>query len=283
MDFRNSLPGMTRRLGRLFDEQSGCSVIVAMDHGMGGVPEGFRDPGQLLSKVLEAKPDGVLLNAGLARRFGHLFGRRDAPALVLGIDQVIHSAPGGPAETHWPQTNVEEALRLGADAVKSMLIVGNADLASMAQNMAYLSQAAELCRRWQIPLMIEPYLWGTKVPTDPAARAAMNADGARVAVELGADLLKVEVPAVSETLREIVATSPVPVVVLGGPRRPTQRETLADVVAAAEAGAVGLTIGRNAWGYPDPGTMIRALRTAISSRDLDRAMAELGLAAVALA
>jgi DhnA family fructose-bisphosphate aldolase class Ia len=75
----------------------------------------------------------------------------------------------------------------------------------------------------------------------------------------------------------------VPVLVLGGPRRPTQRETLADVVAAAEAGAVGLTIGRNVWGYPEPGPMIRALRTAISARDLDRAMAELGRAPVALA
>lgn len=282
MDLRTSSPGMNR-FGRLFDEKSGCSVIVAMDHGIGGVPEGFGDPGQLLSKVLGAQPDGVLLNAGLARRFSHLFGHRNAPALVLAIDLVIHASPGGPAETHWPQTNVEEALRLGADAVKAMLIMGNADLDMLARNMAYLSQAAELCRRWEMPLMIEPYLWGTKVPAEPAARAAMNADGARQAVELGADLLKLEVPAVFDTFRDIVATSPVPVVVLGGPKRLTQRETLADVVAAAAAGAVGLTIGRNVWGYPDPGKMVRALRTAISSRELDAAMAELGQAAVALA
>jgi DhnA family fructose-bisphosphate aldolase class Ia len=65
--------------------------------------------------------------------------------------------------------------------------------------------------------------------------------------------------------------------VLGGPKRPTPRETLADVVAAAEAGAVGLTIGRNVWQHSDPQRMVEALRTALALRDLDRAMASLGV------
>src|SRR5437867_462589 len=108
MERRSSSPGMIRRTGRLFDPASGCSVIVAMDHGMGGVPDGFRYPQQLLETTLAAQPDGVLLNAGLARRFAHLFARRDAPALVLGIDQVVHIGPGGtgPSEVHWPQLAV---------------------------------------------------------------------------------------------------------------------------------------------------------------------------------
>jgi DhnA family fructose-bisphosphate aldolase class Ia len=261
----------------MVDSRSGCSVIVAMDHGMGGVPDGFADPGALLETVLAAEPDGVLLNAGVARRFAHLFARRDAPALVLGIDQVIHAGSGGkgPAETHWPQVEVEEALRLGADTVKAMLIMGRTDPGGMASNMAYLSRAAETCRRWEIPLMIEPYLWGANVPADPSARAKMNADGARMALELGADLLKLEYGGDSRQFREIVQASPVPVFVLGGPKRPTQRETLADIVGAAEAGAIGLTIGRNVWQHADPAAMIGALRTALVERDLQAALAQL--------
>src|SRR5438477_8867113 len=147
MDLHGSSPGMIRRSGRLFDATSGCSVIVAMDHGMGGVPDGFRYPQQLLEAMLAAQPDGLLLNAGMARRFAHLFARRDAPALVLGIDQVIHGGPGGtgPSETHWPQVAAEEALRLGADAVKAMLIMGRTDVDQRGVNMAYLSAAAESC------------------------------------------------------------------------------------------------------------------------------------------
>ena len=72
-----------------------------------------------------------------------------------------------------------------------------------------------------------------------------------------------------------MAASPVPVVVLGGPKRATQRETLADIVAAAEAGAVGLTIGRNVWQHPDPVKMTRALSIAMRARDLDAALAAL--------
>ncbi len=277
MDLRASSPGMIPRLGRLFDERTGCSVIVAMDHGIGGVPDGFRYPQQLLETILGARPDGVLLNAGLARRVAHLFSRRDAPALVLGIDQLIHSGPRGkgPAERHWAQFPVEEAVRLGADAVKAMLLMGSPDPAVRAENLSYLTHTAAACRQWEIPLMIEPYLWGTEVPSDPAERAQMNADGARIAIELGADILKLEYGGDPDRFREIVEASPVPVFILGGPKRPTERETIADVVSGAQAGAVGLTIGRNIWQHSNPARVVRALRTALATKNLDAAMAEL--------
>lgn len=273
MDLRSASPGMIRRMGRLFDEKNGRSIIIAMDHGVGGVPAGFRHPGNLLETILAATPDGILLNAGLARRFSSLFARRDAPALVLGIDIVHFSEPHGQgvAESHSPQLAIEEAMRLGADAVKAILVMGW-DSASLAKNMAFLAKAAESCRHWELPLMIEPGLWARHVPKDPAARAEMNADGARMALELGADLLKLEYGGDPQAFKEIVDASPVPVLILGGPKRPTQRDTLADVVAAAEAGAVGVVMGRNVWQHADPGAMVRALRAAMVSRDLEAAL-----------
>jgi DhnA family fructose-bisphosphate aldolase class Ia len=273
-----SSPGLVRRLGRLFDDQTGRSVIVAMDHGALGVPRGFSEPGRLLRSIVAAQPDGVILNTGLARRFAPLFARRDAPALVLGIDSVLHRGPRGqgPADAHWPQGSVEEAVRLGADAVKVILIMGRSSSSEWAADLTYVARTAEACRHWEIPLMVEPYLWGEEVPVDSAARAELNADGARIAVELGADVLKLEVGGDLDIFRAIVAASPVPVFVLGGPKRPTQRDTLADVVAAAAAGAVGLTIGRNVWQHPDPPAMTRALRIALSRGNLEAALAELG-------
>jgi DhnA family fructose-bisphosphate aldolase class Ia len=124
--------------------------------------------------------------------------------------------------------------------------------------------------------MIEPYLHGPKVPSDPDARAACLADGARIALEVGADILKLEYTGDKGSFRAIVDASPVPVFILGGPKRPTRRETLADVVDAAECGAVGLTIGRNVWQHHDPARMTAALRIALVERDLERALAVLG-------
>jgi fructose-bisphosphate aldolase, class I len=272
-------PGMARRVGRMFDPDTQRSVIVALDHGAAGVPPGYEQPMRLLRTIVEARPDGMILNPGLARRCPELFSRRDSPALILSLDQILHERPSGkgPAVAHWPQATVDEALRLGADAIKLIMIMGRPDARELAVDLAYVAETAQACRRWDLPLMVEPYLWGADVSADPMQRARLNADGARIAVEHGADLLKLEVGSDYEVFRETVEASPVPVFVLGGPKRPPEREMLADVVAAAEAGAVGLTIGRNVWQHSDPQRMVHALRTALADCDLDRAMARLGL------
>jgi DhnA family fructose-bisphosphate aldolase class Ia len=269
--------GLARRLGRLFDPASGLSITVALDHGIAGVPAGFEAPRRLIEAVLAARPDALIMNAGLVRRCADLLARRDAPATILGVDHVIHESPrgGGGGVAHVPLISVEEAIRIGADCVKAMLLMGDPDRPATAANLAYLARLGEACRLWEMPLMIEPYLWGAAVPDDVAGRAELNADGARMAVELGADILKLEVGGDIGRFREIVRTAPVPVVVLGGPKRETARATLADVVAAAEAGAVGLTIGRNVWGQRDPAAMTNALRVAMKTQDLDAALAAL--------
>jgi DhnA family fructose-bisphosphate aldolase class Ia len=193
------------------------------------------------------------------------------------MDIVLHSGPSGtgPSVAHRPGASVEEAMRLGADAVKTMLIMGGDSRADQDRNMSFLAETGERCRHWEIPMMIEPYLWGVNMPTDLRERAQVAADGARLAVELGADLLKIEYSGEPEVFRQFVEACPVPVFMLGGPKRPTRREVLADVIFAAQVGVAGITMGRNIWQQQDPARMIRALRVAASTRDLDAAIAEL--------
>ena len=269
--------GVARHVGRLLNPETGFSVIVAMDQGIGGVPRSFVAPVDKVRDIIAADPDGVLLTAGLARRSSGLRARRDAPGLIVAMDIVMHEGPGGsgPSVAHGPGASVEEAMRLGADAVKTMLIMGGDSRADQDRNMSFLAETGERCRHWEIPMMIEPYLWGVNMPSDLRGRAEVAADGARLAVELGADLLKIEYSGEPDIFREFVQACPVPVFMLGGPKRPTQREVLADVIFAAEVGVVGITMGRNIWQQPDPARMIRALRVAASTRDLDAAMAEL--------
>jgi DhnA family fructose-bisphosphate aldolase class Ia len=273
---QHTTAGTVRRLGNLFDE-SGHSVVIAMDHGFMGRPRGFEDPRGLIKAVIGAQPDGLILTAGMTRHAADLLTGRGAPGIVMAMDQVIHEAENstGHVEAHRPLTSVEEALRLGVDVAKTMLVMGLDSRAEQAENIAYLASMSELCRRHEVPLMVEPYLHGPRVPTDPDARAACLADGARIALEVGADILKLEYTGDKESFRAVVDASPVPVFILGGPKRPTRRETLADVVDAAECGVVGLTIGRNVWQHPDPIRMVAALRTALVDRDLERAMAVL--------
>ncbi|HSW42745.1 MAG TPA: hypothetical protein VLM76_09575, partial [Patescibacteria group bacterium] len=175
--------GAVRRLGNIFDA-SGHSVVIAMDHGFMGRPDGFWDPRSLIQSVLGAHPDGLILTAGMTRHATDLISGRNAPGIVMAMDQLIHEQENSTGFTvaHRPLVSVDEALRLGADIAKTMLVMGLESRAAQADNVAYLASMSEQCRRYDLPVMIEPYLHGPRVPTDPEARAACLADGARIAL-----------------------------------------------------------------------------------------------------
>lgn len=276
MTSRTDAAGLALRLARLLGNEGHPIVIVAMDHGLAGVPTGFSEPDETIAKVVAARPDGLLLGVGLARRMAHMLSCGRGQGLVVAVDQVMHWPPGGPAVVHSPTFSVEDAVRLGADAVKTMLLLGRDDPADELRNQRYIADVAEACRGWEMPLMVEPYLQGPKVPTNSAERAQLAWDGARIGLELGADLIKVEYGQEPDAFRALVESSPVPVLVLGGSRRSSARALLTEVIAAADAGAAGVTIGRNVWQRPDPGQMVRALAVALSTRNVDLATAELG-------
>lgn len=158
---------------------------------------------------------------------------------------------------------VEELLRLGADGVKMLLIFGRESAAGHAENIERVAGMARACEVWGVPLMVEPVLWGRTVPEAERAHPRRVQSIARIAVELGADLLKVPHPSDPEAFRTLVEASPVPVLILGGPRAETEREMLAGVAAALAAGARGVAFGRNVFQQRDPAATVRALRALI--------------------
>src|SRR5713226_6212192 len=121
--------------------------------------------------------------------------------------------------------------------------------------------------------MVEPVLWGRTVPDAERAHPRRVQSIARIAVELGADLLKVPYPDDPESFRTLVEASPVPVLILGGPRTETEREMLAGVAAALAAGARGVAFGRNVFQNRSPTATVRALRAlAHDGADVESAL-----------
>jgi fructose-bisphosphate aldolase, class I len=269
-------PGKTIRFHRLFHTRSKRMVAVAMDHGLGGLRPGLETPERTLREIIEAEPDAVLLTPGMAQRFHQLFVGKHAPSLILSLDFVIFAEEG--ARSHVVEqrlmNSVEEAVRLGADAIKLLLVMGSTPTLQ-ANNMTYLTVCAEDCSRWGMPLMIEPTLWGAQVPDNEAVRAARVADGARIAVEMGADLIKVDY--LGDAFKRVLESSPVPVTILGGQKAVDEKAMLAQVSEAVEAGAAGVVFGRNVWQHPQPPRMIGALKHVIHENDMQAAWSELGL------
>src|SRR5690242_7089161 len=123
--------GKAVRLGRLFDRRSGRTIIVAVDHGIGGAPAGLAHLERDLGALVAGEPDALIMTPGAARRAASLLGARGAPALMVAVDVAGGSTlPGGPGrgETYRVHTTVEDALRLGADGLKMLLIFGRESL-----------------------------------------------------------------------------------------------------------------------------------------------------------
>jgi DhnA family fructose-bisphosphate aldolase class Ia len=258
--------GADVRLGRLFNAQSGRTFMIAFDRTLiaGPEPNGV-DTQEVLSRIVSADPDAVLISPGLLRQHGSLFAMRGAPAAVVRVDfPLIGEFTRGSGEHHRLICTPEEALRLGADAVVMLLIHGFESGRAYADNVAAVAGMATECRRVGIPLIVESVFWGSAAasPKDPSSIAL----ACRVAAELGADMIKSEYSGDRASMTEVIRGCPVPVTVLGGPL--TDSEALErDTADALAAGARGVIYGRNVWQHVDTRAIAKRIANLVHGHD----------------
>jgi len=257
--------GRSIRLGRIISPKTRRTVIVAIDHGLFTRPIGIEKPLPTVKKILEGKPDALLLSLGMIKLCHNLFLGKDSPALVLRLDW-----SAGWRKVSVPQRenvrvifSVEDAVGLGADAVLAFLYLGPGVSTELeARNMEWLGGIERDCERFGMPFVIEAHL-------SPMAEEKQRRDPAlltllvRTAAEIGADLIKTEYTGEARSFREVADNCPVPVTVLGGPKMDTDKEVLETVEGAIEAGAAGVTFGRNIWQHKNPPGMLNAVKSIV--------------------
>jgi fructose-bisphosphate aldolase / 2-amino-3,7-dideoxy-D-threo-hept-6-ulosonate synthase len=186
------------------------TVIVPMDHGItvGPIP-GLIDLTSAVDKVAEGGANAVLGHVGLPL-FGHRGYGRD-------IGLIIHlsaSTSLGPDPNHKVLvTSVEDAMRIGADAVSIHINVGAEDEAEMLKD---LGKTARICDLWGMPLIAMMYPRGTKVKSEHGVEYVKLA--ARIGSELGEDIVKTNYTGSSNSFKEVVRGCKAPVVIAGGPK-----------------------------------------------------------------
>lgn len=252
------------RLSRILTPIGG--VTVAFDHGLSGVPPGLEDAHARVREVLLGRPDGIVAAIGLARAAREdivaagaaLVGALDGS--IMDGDAVVGRARVGTAD---------QFVAAGADCVKILFqLAWSRD--RKATEVETVSAAVREAEAAGLPLMVEPVLFGPDQPETDEAGERLVVDGCRIAVELGASVLKV--PMIRpERLAQVVATSYCPVVVLGGVATDTEA-FLRSLDGAMEAGVRGVTVGRNCWQSGNPIPIVGAIRDVITNRDLNSAL-----------
>lgn len=241
--FSAATAGKQFRLGRLF-APDGRTVILPVDHGtmLGRVP-GLEEPAAMLDRFLPLGCDGFLIGPGLAERTSARFARRSAPARLITIDSYWR---GSSAASHVLIGSLARAAALGADGVK-VLMPWDVPPEERAVQAALAATVIGEASQFGLPVMVEPVCLATPRPPDAVA---IEADGCRMAAELGADILKVAYPGDPAVLSAWSSELGLPMVILGGPASGTADDLCALVSEAIAAGARGITIGRRVWQRP---------------------------------
>ncbi|MFC6976903.1 hypothetical protein ACFQL1_22835 [Halomicroarcula sp. GCM10025709] len=127
----------------------------------------------------------------------------------------------------WTGAYSAEFLRAAEPSgVKVVLNFGRENRERHRANIEYIVHLYEELRETEIPLIVEPVLWGSRVPEGLASDPDSIADAARIGWELGADILKLPYPGEQAAFADIVDRTPVPTMILGGRRPPPRRPSV---------------------------------------------------------
>jgi DhnA family fructose-bisphosphate aldolase class Ia len=265
--------GKSLRLTRVIDP-AGVSIICALDHGMTS-PQFLEPLADIRARTAEAVAGGanvVMLSKGMTRFATPAFNPDTALALLLSAS----ARPGTDRPEVVPVAEVDEALRLGADAVVLFVALAGGDEPLMIQRLAAVGEA---CERAGMPFIAEAEFPTTYATVEDLAEeygVGYLLRNVRLCVELGADIVKTNWPGDGDRFGALVAAAGGVPLVLAGGSRIDDEELLHRMEAAMAAGAIGCSVGRNIFMHENPEAITRALARVIRERwSADDALAEL--------
>ncbi len=264
-------PGKAVRLQKFWKRKR--SVLIPFDHGMYSGPlPGTEDTLRLTERIAATEADGILITPGVLKQI----------APVVGDLGVLVRIDGGFTKYTTEQRDfeelcpVEDALRLGADAVIVFTFV---DTAAEAVSLKRLGRTAADADRWGVPVMAEILPrsllnnhFGTEIFTRKEATPPDLFEETRTAVrigaEAGADIVKTRMTGDPEQFREIIRSAGAKVIVAGGPLLGRGDEALLRLAAdCVKAGADGIIFGRNVWQHPNMEKLIAALCAVVHDEE----------------
>lgn len=244
--------GVQLRMARIM--RRGRMLCIPMDHGISNGPiEGLEDPASVIYRCQNRGITSVIVNKGVIKSL---------PEPVPRIGILVHFSSSTSLSTSPNRKmltgTVKEAVALGADGVSLHINVGGKEEPEMLEQ---LGMTAAACHRWNMPLLAMMYPRGENV-SDPHAPDVV-AHAARIGAECGADIVKTVYTGDAASFAKIVKSTPVPIVIAGGPKAETDMDLLQMTEDAMGAGAAGVTYGRNIFAHGAPERMVDALAAVI--------------------
>ena len=285
--------GKKARLHRLLYQhglKNGTLMILPIDQGVEHGPLNFfpnppsADPDFQWRLALEGQYNGIALHYGLARKYMAKYAGQ--VPLILKLNGKTNVPSDAEALSTLTGT-VEDAVAMGADAVGYTLFVGSP---RQDEDFLQLMEIREACDKYAMPLIVWSYPRGAAIEGKGGRDSLYAVDyAARLAMEMGADIVKLNIPKPSpkdpeqpkpydgieytyaEGARRVVASAGRTLVLFSGGSKLGDDDLMEKAKVAMEAGAVGLIFGRNMWQRPfdDAMAMTQRVKSEVLSKFAD--------------
>jgi 2-amino-4,5-dihydroxy-6-oxo-7-(phosphonooxy)heptanoate synthase len=241
--------GKAIRLRRLFRQPDGNVFILPLDHSATTGPiMAASDVDKIVDLAGANGVDAIVLHKGRVHSVEPHRWRR----LCLVVHLSASTKHSADPDAKVLVCSVEDAIRLGADAVSLHINIGSD---TEKEQLIDLGRVAGVAAAWNLPVMAMMYPRGRNIPD--GQNPGLVAHVASLAADLGADIVKVPYTGSAASMREVVRQCPIPVVAAGGPRRASLDELLDEVRAILDAGVRGVALGRNVFEAKDPAMAAR--------------------------
>jgi putative autoinducer-2 (AI-2) aldolase len=248
----NSLEwGMKNRLARIFNPDSGRTVMLAIDHGY------FQGPTTGLERVdvnilpLTPYADTLMLTRGILRSIVPPSYNKSIVLRVSGGTSILKELSNEEIAV-----DIEESIRLNVCAMAVQVFIGGEYEKESIINM---TKMVDIGTRYGIPTLAV-----TAVGKDMARDARYFRLATRICAELGAHYIKTYY--IDEGFETVAAACPVPIVMAGGKKIP-ELDALTMAYNAIQQGASGVDMGRNIFQAEAPIAMIQAVRAVVHDNE----------------
>lgn len=252
----SAVTGKKIRLNRLIQTETNTCLICAIDHGMTSPVflDGLYDTGARVKEAITGGANVLMLSRGTVKHYAHHFQRDTSLALMLTASAA--GRPSGALIT--PIGSVEEALRIGADAVVVYVALAGENEPEV---ITFVSKIGEACEQLGMPFIAEaeyPNAYQSLNDMQSALGIDYLKRNARLCAELGADIVKANWSGDQKSFGDIIRACDRPVVLAGGTLI-SDEELLTRMAQARQVGAVGCSVGRNIFQHRNPQAITEAI------------------------
>jgi class I fructose-bisphosphate aldolase len=262
--------GKRARLRRLlfeFGPGNGTLMLLPIDQGIEHGPRDFfpnpasKDPEYQFRLAAEAGYSALACQIGMAEKYYPDYAGQ--VPLILKVNGKTDVPPSDDALST-TNSSVEDAVRLGADAVGYTMYLGSP---RQGEDLHQLKGVREDCDRYGMPLIVWAYPRGAAIDGKGGPGSFYAIDyAARMAMEMGADVVKLNFPkldpekdkdspapynggnfTIEDAVEHVVASAGRSLVVLSGGSKTDDDTVLGHAKAVMQAGGSGVIFGRNVW------------------------------------